>query len=135
MLQRFGTDIHGMDRDNEIVVPVTTLMRRVLNVDTIVMAKLVVADADHADAVAGEVRRVLRERHALQEGQHDDFRMLTPREVREMSGMARRIMSTYVPLAATIVVRVVTCRRAIAHSGPTFKENEPFPDAVLVPTR
>ena len=104
VLQRFGTDIHGMDRDNEIVVPVTTLMRRVLNVDTIVMAKLVVADADHADAVAGDVRRVLRERHALQEGQHDDFRMLTPREVREMSGMARRIMSTYVPLAATIVV-------------------------------
>ena len=106
VLQRFGSDIHGMDRDNEIVVPVTTLMRRVLNVDTIALAKLVAADADHADAVVEDVRRVLRERHALQPGQDDDFRLLTPREVREMSGMARRIMSTYVPMGATIVVAV-----------------------------
>jgi putative ABC transport system permease protein len=106
VLQRFGTDIHGMDRDNEIVVPVTTLMRRVLNVDTIVLAKLVVIDADRAEAVAGDVRRVLRQRHALQPGQHDDFTMLTPSEVRKMSGMVRRVMSTYAPLAATIILAV-----------------------------
>ena len=28
ILERFGTDLHGMDRDNEVVVPISTAMRR-----------------------------------------------------------------------------------------------------------
>ena len=44
VLESFGTDIHGMDRDNEVVVPITTAMRRVLNVDSIRAAKLLVSD-------------------------------------------------------------------------------------------
>src|SRR5262249_15425131 len=44
VLEPFGTDLHGMDRDAEIVIPISTMMRRVMNVDTIAAAKLLVRD-------------------------------------------------------------------------------------------
>ena len=52
VLERLGTDIHGMDRDNEIVIPISTAMRRVMNVDTLRAVKLVVRDPDRVDATA-----------------------------------------------------------------------------------
>jgi putative ABC transport system permease protein len=104
VLQRFGTDLHGMDRDNEIVVPITTLMRRVLNVDTIIAARLNVEEGASPERVATGVRRVLRERHALAEGQRDDFTLMTPEAVQQMSGMVRRAVSTYVPLAGLVLL-------------------------------
>ena len=75
VLDRFGVDLHGMDRDNEIVVPVTTMMRRVKNVDDISGAKLIVKNAGREEEAAEQVRRVLRARHGLAGDQADDFHM------------------------------------------------------------
>ncbi len=52
LLEPFGTDAHGMDRDAEIVVPLTTLQRRVMNVDTISGAKLLVRDPAQVEETA-----------------------------------------------------------------------------------
>ena len=67
-----------MDRDNEIVVPISTAMRRLANVDTISGAKLLVKDPARVAETAREVRRLLRERHALAASQPDDFTIVTP---------------------------------------------------------
>jgi len=104
VLQRFGTDLHGMDRDNEIVVPITTLQRRLLNVDTISMAKLLVRDPDQVAAAGEAVSRVLRERHALPEGRPSDFRLMTAVAVQQMVGKAQRALRIYLPLVAGIVL-------------------------------
>jgi hypothetical protein len=45
------------------------------------------------------------------------------------------LRTSTIGLAATIVVRVVTRRRAMAHSGPTLKENAPLLGRRLGPTR
>jgi len=111
VLQRFGTDLHGMDRDNEIVVPVTTMMRRVLNVDTIILAKLDV-DQGSTGVVPG-IRRALRQRHALADGQPDDFTMMTPDAVQQMAGTATRIVGTYVPLGALAVLALSALTTAL----------------------
>jgi putative ABC transport system permease protein len=111
VLQRVGTDLHGMDRDNEIVVPVTTMMRRVLNVDTIILARL---DVEAGSAgVAPGIRRVLRERHGLADGQPDDFTMMTPDEIQRMVGTATRIVGTYVPLGALAVLALSALTTAL----------------------
>ncbi len=98
ILERFGTDIHGMDRDNEIVVPITAAMRRVLNVDSIRAAKLLVADPTEVETVTHEVVRVLRERHRLSQGQPDDFTVITSVAVRQMVGRIERVLFLYLPL-------------------------------------
>jgi putative ABC transport system permease protein len=106
ILERFGTDLHGMDRDNEIVVPISTLMRRVMNVDTIAAAKLIVAE--HA-SVAGnvtEVRRILRRRHAIAEGRPDDFTILSAVEVQKNVARVERVLFLYLPLVAGVALLV-----------------------------
>ena len=63
-------------------------------------------------------------------------RRTRPPEMRRARRPTRSALRTStIGLAATIVVRVVRRRRAIAHSGPTLNENEPLLAAFLVPTR
>jgi len=102
ILDRQGTDIHGMDRDNEIVIPISTAMRRVMNVDTLRAVKLLVRDPDQVDATAREVTRVLRERHALAEGQPNDFTLMTSSAVQQSVRRVQRVLFLYLPLVAGI---------------------------------
>ena len=102
ILERFGTDLHGMDRDDEIVIPISTALRRLLNVDTIQSAKFLVADPGAVDATAREVRRILRERHALTAGQPDDFTIITALQVQKMVAKTQQVLFVFLPLVAAV---------------------------------
>jgi putative ABC transport system permease protein len=106
VLEPFGTDMHGMDRDNEIIVPISTLMRRLTNVDTIAAARLLVKDPDREEAVARDVGRILRTRHALASDEPDDFMIVTAVEVRNMVTWVRRVLFLFVPMVAGVVLLV-----------------------------
>jgi hypothetical protein len=51
-------------------------MRRLMNVDTIAAAKLLVHDSNRIEGTAQEVRRMLRAQHALSPAQPDDFHLV-----------------------------------------------------------
>jgi putative ABC transport system permease protein len=104
VLDRFGVDLHGMDRDNEIVVPISTMMRRVKNTDVVSQAKLVVKDGGRDGDVAEKVRGVLRARHGLTAGQPDDFNLMTSAEVNGMVAKIERILLLYVPLVGAVAL-------------------------------
>jgi putative ABC transport system permease protein len=104
VLERLGTDIHGMDRDDEIVIPISTAMRRVMNVDTLRAVKLLVRDPERVDAVSSEVRRVLRERHGLADGQPDDFTLMTSAAVGRTVKRVESALFIYLPLVACITL-------------------------------
>ena len=102
VLEPWGTDPHGMDRDNEVIVPISTLMRRLTNVDTISAAKLVATDPAHSEEMKTEITRILRERHGLAAGQPNDFSIITATEIRHMVGEVQKVLFFYLPLAASI---------------------------------
>jgi len=106
VLESWGTDPHGMDRDNEVIVPISTLMRRLTNVDTISAAKLVVTDPIRSDEMKTEIRRILRERHGLTSGQPNDFSIITATEIRRMVGQVQRVLFFYLPMVAAIALVV-----------------------------
>lgn len=106
VLERFGTDLHGMDRDNEVVVPISTLMRRLANLDTIMAAKVLVRDGENVQQAARDLTQALRARHGLTTGQPDDFNLLTPVEVQKIMGTMKQVLSLYLPLAAIVVLLV-----------------------------
>jgi putative ABC transport system permease protein len=106
ILEPMGTDIHGSDRDNEISVPISTLMRRLLNVDYISGVKLIMRDNRQTDATVGRIRAILRERHRLAAAESDDFSILTPVQVRQMVAQSGRIFSLFLPLIAAISLLV-----------------------------
>ena len=97
-----GIDPHGWDRDNEVIIPYTTMMRRVMNIDYIQSVKFLVdPEADLDGAVSG-IEGLLRERHALAEGELDDFSMMTPVQVQEMVSSMNRIFTLFLPLLAAV---------------------------------
>lgn len=106
ILESFGTDLHGMDRDNEIVVPISTLMRRLDNTDVIACARLQLPEGRDIAATAGAVRQFLRAKHALGADQPDDFRIITPVEVQLLMGRMQRLLAWYLPGTAAIVLLV-----------------------------
>jgi len=106
VLEPFGTDMHGMDRDNEISVPISALMRRLTNVDTVSGARLLLKDPSRGEQIAAEVTRVLRTRHALAADDPEDFRLMTAVEVRQMTTWVRRVLLVFVPLLAAVILLV-----------------------------
>jgi putative ABC transport system permease protein len=106
ILEPLGTDVHGMDRDNEIVVPISTLMRRLMNTDTISTAKLLVNDPQRVEETGHEIARLLRARHGVADGRPDDFTLITAVEVQRMADRVERILRIYLPLVAAVALLV-----------------------------
>ena len=106
ILEPWGTDPHGGDLDNQVIVPISTLMRRLTNVDTISAAKLQVADPTRSEEIKFEIQTILRQRHALAAGQPDDFTIITATEIRRMVGTVQRVIFLYLPLVAAIALVV-----------------------------
>jgi putative ABC transport system permease protein len=102
VLDSMGIDPHGWDRDNAVIIPVTTMMRLVMNIDYVQSAKIMVADGDELDGAVLAIESLLRERHALAEDEPDDFSMITPVQVREMVGAMNRIFTLFLPLLAGV---------------------------------
>jgi putative ABC transport system permease protein len=104
VLAPFGIDPHGLDKDNEIIVPVTTLMRRLRNVDYIASAKLLVDTEADLDATVFAIEDVLRDRHGLAANVQNDFSMITPVHVEEMVASSNRVFTVLLPIVAIIAI-------------------------------
>jgi len=98
-------------------VPISTLMRRLANVDTISVAKFLVASPDKTAAASAQIRAALRGRHALGNGQPDDFTLLTPTEIRQLLDKMRRIVTLYLPIASLVVLLVAGLIAATLMAG------------------
>lgn len=106
ILAPFGLDPHGNDRDDEVQVPVTTLMRRLANVDYLWGAKLIVDDPDRVEATAARVTEILERRHAIAPDEPADFSLITPALIKKMVGQANRIFKVFLPVAAGVALIV-----------------------------
>jgi len=102
VLDSMGIDPHGWDRDNEVIIPVTTMMRRVMNIDYVQSAKILMAQGSDLEGAVRAIEGLLRERHALATDEPNDFSMITPVQVREMVGSMNRIFTLFLPLLAGV---------------------------------
>jgi putative ABC transport system permease protein len=76
-----GASAGGDDWDDRVVVPYTTASRRLLNRPYLEQIVLRVSDARRVDAVAEEIRTLLRVRHSIAPGAPDDFFVREPEDV------------------------------------------------------
>lgn len=102
VLDSMGIDPHGWDRDNEAIIPYTTMMRRVMNIDYVQSAKIMVMEGADLDAPVAAIEALLRERHALAADELNDFSMITPVQVREMVASMNRVFTLFLPLLAAV---------------------------------
>jgi putative ABC transport system permease protein len=104
VLEPYGIDPHGLDKDNEIHVPYTTAMRRLRNVDYIAAAKILVDPEADLDAAALSIEELLRARHRLAGDEPNDFHLITPTQVREMVASSNSTFGVLLPIVAVIAI-------------------------------
>ena len=87
-----GTSPTGGDMDNRVMIPMTTMLRRVANIDYITNIKVRLKTAKDMDKAASGIQALLRERHKIAPGIPDDFTITTPEEVTET---AEKVAGTF----------------------------------------
>ena len=90
----------GMEFDNRMVVPITTAMRRVMNIDHIGAVRVVTRDEKLMAKQTEAIRHLLRQRHRITPPVEDDFRLITPFIIAEMArGAAGTLRMLLIALA------------------------------------
>jgi putative ABC transport system permease protein len=74
----------GGDFDNRILLPITTAMRRVMNVDHIGGVRMITQDAALMPEQIEQIVQLMRARHRITPPLEDDFRINTPLAIAEM---------------------------------------------------
>ena len=105
-LEPMGIDPHGDDRDMDIYVPITTSMRRLANTDIIGTGKLVLSNADQADADTDQVALLLREEFQVAEGEPEPFAIYSSKFAGKAAIKAKELLGVYIMLAAAVVLLV-----------------------------
>ncbi|WP_303922325.1 ABC transporter permease [Draconibacterium sediminis] len=100
ILESKGTSPGGGDMDNRIMIPLSTFMRRVANIDYLSAAKVLLHNPKEINVTVEKISQVLRERHSLAEGEPDDFTIITPTEVTEMAEKVSGTFNIFLALLA-----------------------------------
>lgn len=106
VLEPGGMDPHGIDLDHVIMVPITTMMRRVTNVDYVNLAKLGLVPGTDLDMAVLDIGDVLRREHGLGPGVPNDFAMFTPVQVQQGVRQANRVFTLFLPLVASLSILI-----------------------------
>lgn len=83
VLEPKGVDALGQDEDDKIIIPLTTAMRRVFNVNYLNNIYLQAKDQKDISLCQVQLKNLLRERHKLTEEIKDDFTIMTQTELME----------------------------------------------------
>jgi putative ABC transport system permease protein len=73
ILEEKGVNAIGQDDDDQILIPITTVMRRLMNVIYVNNVYVAARDASLMDKAVADIGSILRERHHLKAGRDDDF--------------------------------------------------------------
>ena len=99
-LKEKGENTMGMDQDDIVVMPYSTVQKRMLGVDYIQQIVCSAASENVAEAAVEEIESILRASHKIPEGGEDDFEVRTQQEMLEMmSSMTGMITTVLVAIA------------------------------------
>ena len=97
-----GVDPHGNDLDLDIIVPITTIMKRMMNVDYILMAKVVLSDENRMNETVAAISATLDERHHITGNGPSDYSIITPKFVREKIKEMTQVFNVLLPMISFI---------------------------------
>ena len=125
VLAQRGTSPMGMDMDSRIVVPYTTASHRVFNTTYLSLIRLAATDPNQVGRIEAATASVLKDRHHIQPGFPEDFRVSGASSV---SKMAKGMMGTLnlflglISLISLIVGGIVVMNIMLISVGERVKE-------------
>ena len=105
VLETKGTSPMGTDFDNRVLIPLTTGMRRLLNVDYISYIRVKVKNPKDLIGIGEKIRKILHERHHITPPQEDDFAIVTAADVAKAArGISGTLSILLIALAALSLI-------------------------------
>jgi len=101
VLESKGYNSFGMDQDDMVLAPYTTVMKRILSVTYLEGINASAITEDMTDLAIEDVTSILRESHKLKTADEDDFTIRSQQEMAEMMNSTSDTM--------TILLLVVAC--------------------------
>jgi putative ABC transport system permease protein len=99
VLEKRGLSPMGDDFDTRIIVPITTTMRRVLNVEHLGAIRIITKDPAQMPKQIKAIRALMHARHHISPPQENDFRVVSPVSI---AMMARGTSKTITLLLASL---------------------------------
>ncbi len=106
VLESKGYNSMGMDQDNLIITPYTTVMKRILAVTYLQEIVCSALSEEYTDEAISEITDVLRRNHKLKEADDDDFNIRSQQELSSMMTSTSDMMSTLLAAVAGISLLV-----------------------------
>lgn len=106
VLESKGTNSMGMDQDDVVLAPYTTVMKRILAIDYIQGMFASAIDEGRTDRVIDDVTAMLRARHKLRADEDDDFEIRSQQELSEMMNSTSDMMTVLLACIAGISLLV-----------------------------
>jgi putative ABC transport system permease protein len=97
-----GLDSDGMDQDDILLIPITSMLRRILNQTHI---STIYAKADsrkNIDRIAEQIKIILRDRHKLPDEAEDDFTIISQLELESMKAETSELFTRLIVGVAAI---------------------------------
>ena len=106
VLTEKGATAWGSDQDDAIFAPITTVQRKLKGITHIERIELTAASREASFRLLKEIKRLLRQRHRLREGQPDDFRMYNRAELAQTSEESARVFTWLLGSIASVSLLV-----------------------------
>ena len=102
VLKSKGYNSFGMDQDDIVLAPYTTVMKRVLAVTYLQGINCSAITEDMTDLAIEDITNILRESHKLKEADEDNFTIRSQQEMSEMMNTTSDLMTTLLLCVACI---------------------------------
>jgi putative ABC transport system permease protein len=100
VLSKRGASPMGGDFDNRVLLPLTTAMRRVMNVDHLGAIRVVTEDTSRLGEQGAAIATLLRQRHHIVPPEEDDFRIITGEVISRFAAGSSRTLSILLTMLA-----------------------------------
>jgi len=105
VLEERGTSPGGGDMDNRVVLPITTAMRRVMNVDYVGAIRIITKHPSRMSQQAKDIRKLIHDRHRINPSEEDDFRIITADIIKKLArGTSGTLSMLLIALAALSLI-------------------------------
>ncbi len=102
VLEEKGYNTMGMDQDEIVLAPYTSIMKRVLAVTHLSQIYASAQSEDHTEQAIESITATLRANHELTNGQEDDFSIRSQEELASMLNTTTSLMTTLLACVAGI---------------------------------
>lgn len=106
VLKSKGTNSMGMDQDDVVIAPYTTVMKRLLAVDYLGSIFASALSEDMTPLATDEITEILRSTHRLSDGDEDNFDIRSQQELSEMMNSTSDMMTVLLTCIAFISLLV-----------------------------